>query len=221
MSIRQAAKVTKISLKTSFNWRHRILSSLDVLIPKRYEGRTESDEMFFSYSEKGNKKLRRKPRKRAAKSESKIKNKVAVLVNTDRAGHKELKVLSSGVLKAKDVKATFESKLNEENILCTDGSTCFIKFAKVNKITHKRIITYTGRTLGKRRFHIQTVNNLHQQTRAFLQPFRGVATKYLQNYLYWFDSQYHLRKASERFDLWIQWLTSSYKAYDRYIYNTT
>ena len=35
--------------------------------------------------------------------------------------------------------------------------------------------------------HIQTVNNRHQRIKAFLAPFRGIATKYLPNYLRWFQ----------------------------------
>jgi hypothetical protein len=34
--------------------------------------------------------------------------------------------------------------------------------------------------------HIQTVNSRHQQIKGFLRAFRGIATKYLPNYLRWF-----------------------------------
>ena len=52
-SIRKCAKLTGISIQTSFNWRHKILSSLQSLSPNKFEGITESDDIFFNYSEKG------------------------------------------------------------------------------------------------------------------------------------------------------------------------
>ena len=34
--------------------------------------------------------------------------------------------------------------------------------------------------------HIQTVNSLHERIKTFLRRRRGIATKYLDNYLRWF-----------------------------------
>ena len=42
---------------------------------------------------------------------------------------------------------------------------------------------------GKRNkdiYHIQHINFLHSRLKAFMSDFKGVATKHLQNYLYWF-----------------------------------
>ena len=47
-------------------------------------------------------------------------------------------------------------------------------------------------------YHIQTVNNRHQQSKAFLQAFRGVATKYLDSYLSWFQQVGLVPEASPR-----------------------
>ena len=46
-------------------------------------------------------------------------------------------------------------------------------------------------------FHIQTVNSRHGQLKGFLERYRGVATKYLDNYLRWFQ-QVELDNASPR-----------------------
>ena len=46
--------------------------------------------------------------------------------------------------------------------------------------------------------HIQTLNNRHQQFQALLQPFRGVATKYLDSYLCWFQQVGLVREVSHR-----------------------
>jgi len=36
-------------------------------------------------------------------------------------------------------------------------------------------------------FHIQTVNNRHSRFAGFLDRYRGISTKYLDNYLRWFE----------------------------------
>ena len=36
-------------------------------------------------------------------------------------------------------------------------------------------------------YHINTINNYHSRLKKFLDPFNGVATKYLDNYLVWFN----------------------------------
>lgn len=35
-------------------------------------------------------------------------------------------------------------------------------------------------------FHIQHVNNFHSRLKTWIRRFQDVATKYLDNYLYWF-----------------------------------
>jgi len=62
--LRQSAKENDINLKTAFKWRHRFLQLPAELKAKMLEGIVEADETFFAYSEKGNKKLTRKARKR-------------------------------------------------------------------------------------------------------------------------------------------------------------
>ena len=53
------------------------------------------------------------------------------------------------------------------------------------KVTHEVLNQSAGeRVRGE--LHIQTVNSLHERIKNFLRPRRGVATKYLGNYLHWF-----------------------------------
>lgn len=63
-SVAKCAKLTGICVQTSFDWRHKALSSLQSLSPEKFEGISESDDIFFNYSEKGSRTLNRKPRKR-------------------------------------------------------------------------------------------------------------------------------------------------------------
>ena len=50
-SIRKSAKETGISIQTSFDWRHKLLTSFSVVSPDEFRGIVERDDLFFLYSE--------------------------------------------------------------------------------------------------------------------------------------------------------------------------
>lgn len=66
MPIKKIAKELGISIQTSFDWRHKILSSLNQFIPETLTDQVECDELELAINEKGNKDLKRKPRKRSS-----------------------------------------------------------------------------------------------------------------------------------------------------------
>jgi len=184
LSIRKAAQRVGISIQTSFDWRHKVLERLGKLHADKLDGIVEADEMFFTYSEKGSKNLKRAPRKRAGK---KISNDmVNVLVSLDRKGHLIAKNTGRGGLRKGPVDKVLSGKFAPGAILCTDGLSTFRGLAKREGVIHKPIITYKSRTLKNKAYHIQTVNATHADIRAHMAKYRGVATKYLQHYMNWF-----------------------------------
>ncbi len=64
LSLRESALEAGICLQTAFNWRHKILSSLSEVEPDRLTGIVEADELYFTFSEKGKKNLKRPAHKR-------------------------------------------------------------------------------------------------------------------------------------------------------------
>lgn len=104
-SIRKSAKETGISIQTSFDWRHKLLASFATVSPEEFHGITESDDMFFAYSEKGSRNLSRPARKRGAKASKAgiSKEKVAVVATFDRSGHRDFKVATRGRISKKDL----------------------------------------------------------------------------------------------------------------------
>ena len=46
-SIRKSAKETGISIQTSFDWRHKLLSSFSSVSVEEFKGIVESDDLFF------------------------------------------------------------------------------------------------------------------------------------------------------------------------------
>ena len=55
ISLKAIAEELEICIQTSFNWRHKILSSLGRFTPETLYGEVESDEFEISISKKGNK----------------------------------------------------------------------------------------------------------------------------------------------------------------------
>lgn len=187
-SIRKSAKETGISIQTSFDWRHKLLTSFSSVTVEGFEGIVESDDLFFSYSEKGNRNLERKPKKRGEKAnKAGISNeKVAVVATCDRSGNKDFKVATRGRISKKDLDRVLKGKLDKVEILCSDGHRSYGAFAKSNTITHKKFNASKGQKTVDKIYHVQNVNNMDMRLRKFMDSFNGVATKYLQNYLNWF-----------------------------------
>lgn len=187
-SIRKSAKETGISIQTSFDWRHKLLTSFSSVSVEEFEGIVESDDLFFAYSEKGNRNLNRKPKQRGEKaSKAGISDeKVAVVATCDRSGNKDFKVATRGRISKKDLDTLLKGKLDKAEVLCSDSHGSYGAFAKANNITHKKFNASKGQRTVEKVYHVQNVNNMDMRLRKFMDSFNGVATKYLQNYLNWF-----------------------------------
>jgi len=187
-SIAKCAQHTGISIQTSFDWRHKILGSLQSLAPAKFEGISESDDIFFNYSEKGSKNLKRKPRKRGNDGirEGISDDKVAVIMTCDRKQHKDLKVAKRGRIRKIDIQKALSGKLDKDSILCTDSHHSYTAFAKAEGIKHEKIFARKKQYVKDKIYHVQNVNQTTRALKYWMSGFNGVATKYLQNYLSWF-----------------------------------
>lgn len=187
-SIRKSAKETGISIQTSFDWRHKLLSSFSSVEVAEFEGIVESDDLVFPYSEKGSRRLDR-PAKKRGRSNSKRgmgDDKVSVVATCDRTGNKDFKVVSKGRVSKKDIDKALKGKLEKSSILCTDSHRSYSAFAKSQDIEHRKFNASKGQKAVNKVYHVQNVNNMDSRLRKFMGSFNGVATKYLQNYLNWF-----------------------------------
>jgi len=185
--LRQSAKECGINLKTAFRWRHRFLQLPAQFKAKLLEGIVETDETFFSYSEKGNKHLTRQARKRGKKLGKSGRSKedwVPVLTARDRGTHTFEAILESTSIVG--ISEQLAGKIEKDSVLCTDGYKSYIQFAKDNGLVHKRLNLSAGIRVIDKAFHIQNVNAYHSRLKQWIMKFHGVATKYLEHYLGWF-----------------------------------
>lgn len=177
-----------INKKTAFDWRHKILASLNTEDEDHFTGITESDEAFFLRSDKGMEVQDRKPRKRGGKATKRgISNEqVAVIVTQDRRSGLAMTVAKLGRIGKADIANAIGNRIKEgSTILCSDSHHSFKGFAKDTKVEYHPINTSKGiRVKGP--YHVQHVNSIHNRIKKWIgSRFWGVSTKYLQQYLNW------------------------------------
>jgi transposase-like protein len=191
MPIKKIAKELNISIQTSFDWRHKILSSLSQFIPKELSEEVECDELELAINEKGNRNLTRKSRKRSSDfKRNKVKGEITtvqIVAAVSRNGEKILKAVESKRLNKEQIAKVLDGKLAESATLITDKHSSYKAYAKDNpNLKHKRLLAKDHVDKKDKTIHLQKVNNEHKQLRGFLKPFNGVSSKYLQNYLNWY-----------------------------------
>lgn len=217
--IKKIAKKLGISTQTSFDWRHKILSSLERFIPDQLIDTIECDEMEFPVSKKGDKKLKRKPRKRAndfKRNENKGEVSVVQVVTAveRETGNKFFKVVASKRLTKNQIEQALDGKIAEGSTLITDKHSSYKSFAKDHEgITHKRLLAKDHVDKKDKSIHLQKVNNVHSQVRDFIKPFKGVSSKYLQNYVNWCAYNEKINNSKTTLKMWFVTILFSDRAY--------
>lgn len=178
--LREAAAECGISLKTSFNWRHKFLKLVDNLTDSRLEGIVEIDETEFKWSDKGNRDLDRDARKRGT---DKADEKVKVVVAKDRSGHIFDKVMQKFTLS--ELKPDLLPRLASDIVLCSDGHMNYYWLTRKENIKHVELNASANERVKDKVFHIQNVNNYHGKLKSWIQRFKGVASKNLHKYVGW------------------------------------
>jgi transposase-like protein len=223
MPIKKIARELNISIQTSFDWRHKILSSLDQFAPERLSSEVECDELELALSNKGSRDLDRKPRKRGndfkrntGKDDITV---VQVVTAVERGGEKYLKAVESKRLSKDEITKALDGKLDEKATLITDKHRSYKAFAKDNpSITHKALLAKDHVDSKDKSIHLQKVNNVHYQLRTFLRPFNGVSSKYLQNYLNWYAYTDKIQNSKTVLKQWFIAILMSDQAYQLFLH---
>jgi transposase-like protein len=183
-TVRESAERCDVAVSTAFRWRHRFLGAVKGGASS-LRGIVEADETFVLASRKGERNLDRKPRKRGGKAQKRglSHEQVPVLVAADRSGATVSAVLPA--VNAAALQEVLGPVIEKDALLVSDGCTSYPPCAAALGISHEALNLSAGeRVRGD--LHIQTVNSRHEQIKTFLRRHRGVATKYLDNYLRWF-----------------------------------
>ena len=188
LTIRKIAKICNISVPTAFYWRHKILDGLRSKMDKdsnKLSGVIESDETYFQVSYKGQKKdLPRESKVRGTKATKRglSDEQVCVVCGVDRQNTSLAKVSNLGKVSANDLNRIYIGRVERESIFCTDSEKSYRKFARDNGF---RLIQIERGKHKNGIYHINHINSYHSHLKSFMEKFKGVATKYLDNYLTW------------------------------------
>jgi transposase-like protein len=186
-SVRKSARLLRIDPTTAFRWRHRRLRPLQYKTPEQLHSWIELDTTRFAYSEKGNRKLRRPPRRRGTAFGELPFQPVVVLAACDRAGHAIASKCGSR-LTGVHLRQTLAGNVAKGSIVCA-ASGPFSPAATFAR--HLRGAYYNTQpracTAGAIQLltHTRNAAEFCERLKAWIARFRGVATKYLDNYLAW------------------------------------
>lgn len=191
-SIRKTAQYCKISKNTAFLWRHKVLDALQQMAEDvTLEGMVEADETFFNVSYKGNHKnsknfvMPREPHKRggAIRKRGLSYDKVCVPCAVNRNGLSIAKVANTARATKAGISAVLAGRIKEGSALITDKERSYFTFSERENLDwHKLESEWETR---KGIFNLQHINNYHSTLKHFIEGFKGVSTKYLNNYLIW------------------------------------
>jgi transposase-like protein len=180
-SLRACAREVGISLPTSFRWRHKILSAIQGLEGGiNFSGITEADELLLQYSEKGRRYKTLEEKEQAMKT---VHPNVAVLVMTDREGNLLFKHTGENKVQNSQIKEDLKRRVSENNLICFKPNDEF-KQAVMESPSKKVIVR--RKTKGLTIYSVNVAEKKITNFLVWMMRFRGVATKYLQNYLMWF-----------------------------------
>lgn len=188
-SIRKSAKILGMADSTVFTWRHKVLGGLARMEPGDFEGLLEVDETYFRFSRKGDKNIiGRKPRKRGtpAKKRGISREQVCVVVARDRNKLTHARVACLGAVSKAKAHILLDPYIKNVSALCSDANGTWKALASEVKIDHKELNLSQNRRVIQGIYHVQNVNSFHAHLKDWMARFKGVASKFLDNYLVWY-----------------------------------
>ncbi|KAA6316071.1 hypothetical protein EZS27_033568 [termite gut metagenome] len=200
LTIRKASACLGVNMKTVFDWRHKILSSLSAFNRESFSGIVECDDKQVDLSEKGSRKLTRKPYKRHSGRTTRrgvSNDKVSIIAATDRKGNPTMQVAKMGRIDVKSIEKTIGKYMGKQNILCLDSHPSIVAWASEKQLEHHTFVA-SKQHLKDSCYHAQHVNSMDNQYERWIKRFVGVATKYLPNYLNWFIFLEKMKKSSQK-----------------------
>jgi len=192
MTLSEISKRIGISYQTAFDWRHKILGTLEITTDE-FNGITEIDDLWFLYSQKGRKGLKYSRIRGGSHRQGDNNFQVKLLVTADREQNKDMSVLKIGRISKSDIQQEIGGKFNDSCILVSDKHRSISAFAKSEGVRHKSFLSKNHK--ATKEYHVQNVNNIASRLKDVVNhKFRGVSTKYLQNYANWFGQMEEIKK---------------------------
>ncbi|MBC8061471.1 MAG: IS1595 family transposase [Clostridiaceae bacterium] len=179
LSLRESARVLKVSYITLFYWRHKLLIALKNIKNKEFIGLVEVADIFLSYSLKGQKGIDvRAPRKCGRKYKYLLGEKVCVLIATDQSRNITSRATLNLGFNKRCVYDAIGDLITEKNTLLFNQKPAYSSFCRDKKITFYNS-SIEGCSINSGRSYL---NNFLK----WMLRFKGIASKYTNNYLSWY-----------------------------------
>jgi len=175
LSIRRTAAVVGIQPSTAFRWRHAWLAFVRAHDVDKVSGRIECGWVWFPYSAKGQRNLGHPPRRRGVRNRLHYTGRsVNVIVACDGYGQ-VITSLSDPAISSRQLEKALAGRIEGQPILCSR----FGPFGACGVLARRLGAVF------EQAARLPTLNDYVRRLELWLERFRGVATKYLPNYLVW------------------------------------
>ncbi|MCT4616033.1 MAG: hypothetical protein N4A49_14310 [Marinifilaceae bacterium] len=191
LTIREAAAECEINASTSFRWRHRFLQNSKFIKAKKLGGIVEKSFLKLKESFKGSRDknlVRKKNRKN-----------IYIIYDLDR-NNNQYDITNKG-FDLKTIDSNFRKLIMKDSLVFINKEEVFVKFAKDKSFKHsyfskkKDSLASPQKSERYKNIFINWINN----------KFKGVATRYLENYVSWY-------RALNEFSSGIKAITLLYRA---------
>jgi len=188
LPLRKTAKICRMNLATAFAWRHKVLDALtNTMEGIKLDGVVECDETYELVSFKGTRpcNMPRPSRKRGGVAEKRgLSQEQVCIICGVNLGHQSVGRISNlGKPSCKELASVLDGHVAADSVMVTDSHRGYCKLADAYRVSHIRIPRKKHVSKG---FNIQLVNSYHSELKRMVNGlFKGVATKYLNNYVVW------------------------------------
>jgi len=192
-SIRKAADLAEVSVATSFNWRHKLLNVLNDLPSPNMKNVKEVMELKLNYSHKGQKKK---------VSKSMMKSKVSAMFMCDRTG----KLDSDSILYSN---RDYNPLINRIALQSNEHTEIILE-PHTKKVDVPGIPSIKS-TISSNYKNSELISQKVESWQSWMKRFKGVATKYLRNYMHWYDFLDNSQLKPDKMDSLMQLLFSPFQ----------
>ena len=192
-TLRDVAKKLDISVTTAFKMRHKIMKGLTLETDNVFlSGTVQADETYIPDNYKGNHtksksfKMPRPAYKRGGQRHMVFTDKSCVVTAMDNGNNILISNQGFGNANSLKLTAALYERFGSDAVLVTDGQKSYVDLAWDNGCFDHVIINTKTHKPSKSGYNLNQINNLHSQIKNYVHIFKGVATKYLDEYLTWF-----------------------------------
>ena len=153
--IKQIAKKVGISVQAAFDWRHKVLSSIDKGNTTMFDGITEVDDIWFLYSQKGRKGLDYSRKRGGSKRAGDNGFQAKLPITADRNRKADISLACIGRLKKADIERKISGQFTKNCTLVSYKHRSIAPFAKSEGLKHVSFKS-SGHTAGGE-YHVQNV----------------------------------------------------------------